>query len=408
MTRRILTALAAIGGLTVLVIAFVALYNLRGQAVSSLTRAQTDGASPVTGAQPAPADSKGGAVEGDDDADADEDGGMHDMLFTTVSGLDDGVAMTAAARLDVVEEPGVVVSALVKDGAAVKAGVKRGDILLAVGDQKINDMRDLTKALDGKKAGDSVALTVRHGDAERKLTATLGDQALLGILPCGPGSGAMRAIRVVGGPGAHQGAFVESVVAEGPAAKAGLKETDLITAVDGKAIDKDNDLASLIAAHKPGETVALSVARRQEVPHEEDSPGTATFEIKIDPVEIKVVLGDNPDKAGAAYLGLRYHPGGPMFWHEGMPGMPAMPPMPAMPGHPGEAATHGGVFSFKHTFGGDEKAPEAGDVKFFHAAGIAGEAATGGAAGDGARFEMRLGSGDDVVMPATAPLSQDI
>lgn len=405
MTRRILTALAAIGGLTVLVAAFVALYSLRGQAIGSLTRAQTDGASPITGAQPAPADVKDDAAA--DEADDDSVEGLADVVFTAIGGPDGAGEMAAAARLDIVEEPGVVVSALVKDGAAVKAGVKRGDILLAVGDQRINDMRDLTKALEGKKAGDSVAITVRHGDAERKLTATLGDQALLGILPCGPGTGAMRAIRVVGGPGAHQGAFVESVVAEGPAAKAGLKETDLITAVDGKAIDKDNDLASLIAAHKPGETVTLSVARRQELSRDEASPDEVKIEIKIDPVEIKVVLGENPEKAGAAYLGLRFHPGGPMFWHEGMPGMPPMPAMPAMPGQDGAAPTHGGVFSFKHKLGGDDEGPAGGDVMFFHAAGADGEAQTGGAATAGARFEMRLKGGDDVVMPA-APLSQDI
>ena len=54
------------------------------------------------------------------------------------------------------------------------------------------------------------------------------------------------------------GAAVES---GSPADKAGLKEGDIITAVNGTKIDTSHPLIELIASHAPGETITLSVRR---------------------------------------------------------------------------------------------------------------------------------------------------
>jgi len=75
------------------------------------------------------------------------------------------------------------------------------------------------------------------------------------------------------------GAWVQEVSAGGPADKAGIKaghgtETfqaaryapggDVITAVDGKKLERQADLSEVIAAKKPGETVALTVYSGQD------------------------------------------------------------------------------------------------------------------------------------------------
>src|SRR5205085_7933925 len=57
------------------------------------------------------------------------------------------------------------------------------------------------------------------------------------------------------------GAFVTQVQPGTPAAKAGLRPHDIITAVDGQAIDQNHDLSTVIEMHQPGQTVALSVFR---------------------------------------------------------------------------------------------------------------------------------------------------
>ena len=61
-----------------------------------------------------------------------------------------------------------------------------------------------------------------------------------------------------------------------PAEKAGLKDGDIVVAVDGKTIDADHDLSSYVLPHVPGDAVTLSVVR---------ASGT---------VQIKVTLGTLP------------------------------------------------------------------------------------------------------------------
>jgi S1-C subfamily serine protease len=67
----------------------------------------------------------------------------------------------------------------------------------------------------------------------------------------------------------RQGAFIPpvtdpanpTVIPDSPADRAGLKERDIITAVDGVKIDERHSLASQLGRHKPGDKVRLEVLR---------------------------------------------------------------------------------------------------------------------------------------------------
>ena len=59
---------------------------------------------------------------------------------------------------------GVIVSEALEDGAALKAGVKAGDIIQKIGGKKVNSPHEMLLAVTAFKPGDKIHLDVRRGD----------------------------------------------------------------------------------------------------------------------------------------------------------------------------------------------------------------------------------------------------
>jgi S1-C subfamily serine protease len=170
------------------------------------------------------------------------------------------------------------------------AGVVRGDILLELDGEIVQDTDGLLAALNDREPGDEVELAVLHGDEGRRLAATLGDRAgraFLGIFPCG--GLAVEVEKDVELSIEGSGAVVVEVVPGGPAEAAGIQEGDVILAVDGQDLGAERDLAEIIAGYEPGEVVTLEIER----------PGEG-------PMDVMVALGEQPEEEGGAYLGVRY------------------------------------------------------------------------------------------------------
>ena len=83
-------------------------------------------------------------------------------------------------------------------------------------------------------------------------------------------------------------AQVETVVTGSPAERSGIRAGDSIVAVDGQALSPARGLAQIIAGHKPGDQVTLTLIRGGQ-------------EIKV-----QVTLGASPNDANRGYLGLTY------------------------------------------------------------------------------------------------------
>lgn len=64
--------------------------------------------------------------------------------------------------------------------------------------------------------------------------------------------------------GTVTGIYVAEVSADGAAAAAGLKEGDVITAIDGKRIDKFGELQELLVNHRPGDKVTVTYLREKK------------------------------------------------------------------------------------------------------------------------------------------------
>ncbi len=78
------------------------------------------------------------------------------------------------------------------------------------------------------------------------------------------------------GVSVKQGAIVMAVESGSPAAKAGIKEGDIITAVDNTQVNVVEDFIGALRAHQPGDVVTLTVVR-----------GSSTM-------QVKVTLGEQP------------------------------------------------------------------------------------------------------------------
>jgi len=99
---------------------------------------------------------------------------------------------------------------------------------------------------------------------------------------------------------ARPGTLIIEVVPDSPAEDAGLETGDFITAVDGQELDEENDLADLIGGYAPGDTVTLEIG----------NPGEETREVSVE-------LGEHPEDAGLAYLGVQHQPAPTMHQFEG-------------------------------------------------------------------------------------------
>jgi len=84
--------------------------------------------------------------------------------------------------------------------------------------------------------------------------------------------------RLLASFGAERGVLVEDTVEGGPAHRAGLEAGDVITAIDGRAVENATVLRRRIAQIDPGQTVQLSVLR-------DEQQGTVDVTLEQQPVE---------------------------------------------------------------------------------------------------------------------------
>ena len=78
-------------------------------------------------------------------------------------------------QFDLSVDSGALVRTVEAGGGAEAAGVRRGDVIAAVGDTKVEGYGDLVGALRDRRPGDTVDLTVFRDGEKRTLTARLGE-----------------------------------------------------------------------------------------------------------------------------------------------------------------------------------------------------------------------------------------
>ncbi len=79
-----------------------------------------------------------------------------------------------AARFQLPDRPGMIVTALDPNGPAAKAGVREGDVIVAADGHALTDESELYRVLRSHRPGDTMTLTIARGTGETTIDVTLG------------------------------------------------------------------------------------------------------------------------------------------------------------------------------------------------------------------------------------------
>ncbi len=182
-------------------------------------------------------------------------------------------------------EDGVKITGVTKESGAEKAGLQKEDVITKVGSNVIKDPKDLTDAIAKYKPNDKVDITYKRNGKETKTTTTLSEnksrkKVMMNIngedfnfdMPEGIEPPGMEDFNFdfhhkprlglqIQDLEEGKGVKVKDVDDESPAAKAGLKEGDVITQINGKDINGVDDLRNQLKDLKEGESPKFSYKR---------------------------------------------------------------------------------------------------------------------------------------------------
>jgi len=187
-----------------------------------------------------------------------------------------GVSITGSER----GEPGVVIREIAAESPAGTAGLRVGDRVMKVDDQEVRNIEGFLQTIGQHKAGDKINIQVSRGGADQSIAVTLGNRPNFAQRQSNyqPGAGMGQRPAFLGVQtqpvtpevksrmqiNADRGVVVTEVVPNSPAATAGLKVNDVITAVNDKQIQDPGQLRETIQQTGVGKEVTVQVMRGAE------------------------------------------------------------------------------------------------------------------------------------------------
>ncbi len=189
----------------------------------------------------------------------------HGRLGVTVQDLNQPLADSFGLK----QVDGALVSSVAPDSAAAAAGLKPGDVITAVDGQPIVRSGTLSSVIGMSAPGTSVKLSVWRDHAERtleaKLGGTSGDEKVASATGSAQGGGLGLALRPLTSEEKHEAKVASGLVVEdveGPAARAGIEQGDVLLAINGRSVQSVADVRHVLDS-KP-KSVALLVQRNGE------------------------------------------------------------------------------------------------------------------------------------------------
>ncbi len=166
------------------------------------------------------------------------------------------------------EPSGALVASVEKDGPADKAGFRTGDVIVEFDGKKVTDSRQLPLIVGAVKPGRNAVGKVWRDGKEQTLHVIVGELqsdkvVLAGAEPSDTGKLGL-AVRDLTPEQRKQLEVKGGVVVggvNGPAARAGLRQGDVVIAINGEQIDSAKQFKSLVEKAPDGKPVALLIQR---------------------------------------------------------------------------------------------------------------------------------------------------
>jgi S1-C subfamily serine protease len=192
------------------------------------------------------------------------------MLGVTVQGLNGDLARSVGLS----QTKGAIVTDVNDDSPAARAGIERGDVILALNGEAVESSNDLRNHVARLEPGAKATLSIWREGTKREFGVTLGERpsAETASTPAAGGEEhgrfgmtveplAPEVAQQLGVPRAS-GVLVSSVDPAGPAAAAGVQGGDVIEEVNGQAVRSVDALRSALNRSGSDKPVLLLVNRR--------------------------------------------------------------------------------------------------------------------------------------------------
>lgn len=152
---------------------------------------------------------------------------------------------------------------MIQTDAAINGGNSGGPLVNAAGEVIGINTATSTNA-DG--IGFAIPISSVKGMLKEVLENNKADRAYIGIyyLNITPDLATSLNLPVSQGAYVYSNQQYSPIISGGPADKAGIKDKDIITAVNGVKIGSSSSLSSLLGEYRPGDTVQLTVLRDQK------------------------------------------------------------------------------------------------------------------------------------------------
>lgn len=167
------------------------------------------------------------------------------------------------------EGKGAVVDGTVKGSPAREVGLKKGDVIVGIGDKRVETEQDLIAQLQGSKVGDKINLRVAREGWVKKVTVTLGRRPAREDAQPAPKPTPKPAPKAEKQPGflgvalneANGKVTIDEVSAGSPADKSALKKGDVILSINGAAISSIDGLAKVMTGKYAGDELTIVISR---------------------------------------------------------------------------------------------------------------------------------------------------